>query len=187
MDRTCCRGQLLIGIPEWSRVYTYPGIDGCDCCHRQCWVHRGACTEDGNSGSHLGDSHLIATVFYVPAALVRPKGVCRTQGEAETHISDGVANNRMIAIVTTTIFDMTALDGYADSIIKSGREGSVRFYIIPDCKTATALQSRVEGARRRGLDVVYPNISEQDEFLERLGMGGDSFPTTAITEETSDT
>lgn len=82
----------------------------------------------------------------------------------------------MIGIVTTTIFDMPALDGYAGSVVSFGREQQVRFYLIPDRKTDTKLTQRVEKARRKGLQVIYPSVDEQDRFLEKIGIGSDFVP-----------
>jgi hypothetical protein len=82
----------------------------------------------------------------------------------------------MIGIVTTTIFDMTALDGYAESIVTHGRDQRVQFYLIPDKKTAPSLMQRVEAARSKGLRVVYPSLDEQDRFLQHIGLGVEFVP-----------
>lgn len=82
----------------------------------------------------------------------------------------------MISIVTTTIFDMPALDGYVGSILKFGRDQQVRFYLIPDRKTDEKLAQRVEKLRHKGLQIVYPSIDEQNRFLEQIGLGADFIP-----------
>jgi hypothetical protein len=82
----------------------------------------------------------------------------------------------MIGIVTTTIFDMTALDGYQESIVTHGRDQGVQFYLIPDRKTTPSLMQRVEAARSKGLRVVYPSLDEQDRFLQHIGLGAEFVP-----------
>jgi hypothetical protein len=82
----------------------------------------------------------------------------------------------MIGIVTTSIFDMPALDDYADSVVRFGREERVCFYLIPDRKTDAKLIQRVQNAGRKGLKVIYPSVDEQNRFLENIGIGSDFIP-----------
>ncbi|MEA2511546.1 MAG: hypothetical protein QOJ59_1033 [Thermomicrobiales bacterium] len=82
----------------------------------------------------------------------------------------------MIGVVTTTIFDMPALDTYVESVLTFGREREVKFYIIPDRKTPPQLLQRIDGLRMRGVQIAYPDLLEQDAFLHRIGLPSDFIP-----------
>jgi len=81
-------------------------------------------------------------------------------------------------LVTTTIFDMPALEGYVEAALHYG--GEVRIIVIPDRKTDPALfrrvkklQGRVDGSRIR-LDC--PTLEEQETFLNKVGVPEDFIP-----------
>ena len=70
-------------------------------------------------------------------------------------------------LVTTTIFDMPALEGYVEAALHYG--GEVRIIVIPDRKTDSALfrrvkqlQSKVDGSRIR---LACPALEEQEVLV----------------------
>ncbi|HEY3964472.1 MAG TPA: hypothetical protein VGM05_07920 [Planctomycetaceae bacterium] len=74
------------------------------------------------------------------------------------------------AIVCTTIFPPTFLDGYLDAIRRNHHEDFVTIYIIGDRKTPPSVWQAAEQARRTGFLVECPTLDEQEHFLTRIGV-----------------
>jgi len=83
-----------------------------------------------------------------------------------------------ITLVTTTIFDMPALDGYLEAALRYG--GEVRVIVIPDRKTDPALFRRVKKLQRKGdgsrIKLDCPTLEEQETFLKKIGVPDDFIP-----------
>jgi hypothetical protein len=83
-----------------------------------------------------------------------------------------------IALVTTTINDMPALDSY----VKAAQQyaGDVRIIVIPDRKTDPTLFGRVERLQNNVVGfrvrLECPAIEEQEAFLARIGAPEDFIP-----------
>ena len=77
-----------------------------------------------------------------------------------------------ITLVTTTIFDMPALEGYFEAALHYG--GEVRIIVIPDRKTDPALYRRVKKLQRKGdgsrIKLECPTLDEQETFLNKIGI-----------------
>lgn len=84
--------------------------------------------------------------------------------------------NPNAAVVVTTIGDGLFLEGYAENFSDFGHLEHVRAYVIPDKKTPKTLYERVQGLRKRGFDVMCPDISEQEAFLTSVGLPTDFVP-----------
>lgn len=74
-----------------------------------------------------------------------------------------------VDVVVTTIGEGEFLAPYADLVLRAEAADLVRLVVIPDRKTPRRLYEAVEGARRRGVEVVAPEIAEQEDLLKRLG------------------
>ncbi len=83
---------------------------------------------------------------------------------------------RSTAIVATTIFEPTFLEGFRRSVESAGRLGEVTLYVIPDRKTPASVAVAAGVARDRGFRVMCPTLDEQDAFLLRLGAPADFIP-----------
>jgi hypothetical protein len=70
-------------------------------------------------------------------------------------------------IVCTTIGDGSFLKHYAAAL--AGAEDRARMIVIPDRKTPAALYAAVAEARSAGLNVLCPDLNEQEQFLASLG------------------
>lgn len=83
-----------------------------------------------------------------------------------------------VALVTTTIFDVPALEGYVDAAQQYG--GDVRLVEIPDRRTDPLLFKRVERLQKdvaaSPIQLECPALEEQREFLARVGVPEDFVP-----------
>lgn len=69
------------------------------------------------------------------------------------------------ALVMTTVNGIGLLDGYRDNFEKHGHLDDVTVYVIPDEKTPNDIYVECGRLIKRGLNVVCPSLSEQDDFL----------------------
>src|SRR5262245_14331551 len=84
--------------------------------------------------------------------------------------------SRNTAIVATTIFEPTFLDGYETSLRNHGRHDETALYVIIDRKTPASVAATAVAARDRGFRVICPSLEEQDAFLQKLGLPADFIP-----------
>lgn len=83
---------------------------------------------------------------------------------------------RPTAIVATTIFEPTFLNGYRQSLEAAERLDQTTLYVIPDRKTPTSVFAAAAAARDQGFHVVCPSLGEQEEFLNRNDVPPDFIP-----------
>lgn len=62
-------------------------------------------------------------------------------------------------------FDMPALDRYADSVVRFGREEQVRFYLIPGRKTDAKLIKLISGIRFLTMQIAVLIILNTDNII----------------------
>jgi len=72
-------------------------------------------------------------------------------------------------VVLTTIFESDILDAYSRNFQQYGHLDRVQVIVIPDRKTPANVFSRCAELQEQGLKVACPTLSEQEEFLARLG------------------
>ncbi len=80
------------------------------------------------------------------------------------------------ALVFTTIYDTPILEAYYDNFARYGALESVDVFVIPDRKTPPGLLARIPELQRRGLRLTCPTLTEQEDFLHRLGLSPDFIP-----------
>ena len=73
------------------------------------------------------------------------------------------------SMVLTTIHDPKLLEDYYTNFKHFGHLDRVKVYLIPDRKTPKEAYLRCEALRKKGLDVVCPDLQEQENFLAKLG------------------
>lgn len=73
------------------------------------------------------------------------------------------------AIVVTTIGSGEFLDIYAAKFAEEGLLDHATMIVIADRKTPPALREAVARARASGMHLVFPDLTEQDAYLARLG------------------
>jgi hypothetical protein len=73
-----------------------------------------------------------------------------------------------IALVLTTINVPDLIIGYADNFEKYGNRSEVGFIIIGDLKTPQEAKEPVEKIRKRGFEVEYLDIPQQEEWLKKF-------------------
>ena len=83
---------------------------------------------------------------------------------------------RQTAIVLTTIFEPAFLAGFLDAIRQSGREQSTTIDIIIDRKTPESVSRAAADARKAGFRVNCPSLTEQEQFLQKIGAPADFIP-----------
>lgn len=74
------------------------------------------------------------------------------------------------ALVVTTIYDTPILEAYQDNLARHQSLESIHVFLIPDRKTPHSMLARIPELRHRGLRVTCPSLSEQEDFLRRLGL-----------------
>jgi hypothetical protein len=72
-----------------------------------------------------------------------------------------------IAITTTTIFEPSFLDAYAQNLQEYGHADSTTIYIAGDRKSPSGTEETVAQHRARGLDVRFLSIDWQHDYLKR--------------------
>ena len=72
------------------------------------------------------------------------------------------------ALVVTTIFDPVILESYYENFEQYGHLADVKVFVIPDRKTPAIAYERCELLRKRGLNVICPNLEEQEAYLRRV-------------------
>ncbi len=82
----------------------------------------------------------------------------------------GVREKSKAAIVVTTIGDGRFLDSYVGKFSLSGTLDRVRIIVIPDLKTPTALFHKCAELRQSGVNILCPDLEDQNQYLARLGI-----------------
>ena len=77
-------------------------------------------------------------------------------------------NKPKICIVMTTINSGDVLDGYCKQARNEGIDNYLRVIVIPDRKSPSALYERCERLSSIGFDVICPDLSEQESFLNKF-------------------
>lgn len=76
----------------------------------------------------------------------------------------------------TTIHSAAALEGYRLNFERHGHLNDVIAYVIPDAKTPSSVYDECAQLRRRGMDIRYPPLSDQDDFLALVGLAPELIP-----------
>jgi hypothetical protein len=80
------------------------------------------------------------------------------------------------SLVLTTIREPSVLDSYVENFRQHGHLQQVQAYVIPDRKTPPQAFERCSALTRHGLDVTCPTLSDQEDFLRRVGFPSDVIP-----------
>src|SRR5688572_4873641 len=72
------------------------------------------------------------------------------------------------AIVCTTIFDLNFLPALASNLQRYGHRADTKIIVIPDRKSPPSTFEYAQEWRKKGLDITYPTIDEQEVYLSRF-------------------
>lgn len=78
--------------------------------------------------------------------------------------------SRATALVATTIFEPTFVEGYLQNIAAFNRVEEASLIIVGDKKTPRSVWEVAAAARQRGFNVQCPELDEQEAFLRKLGI-----------------
>ncbi len=73
------------------------------------------------------------------------------------------------SVVATSIYEGNFLEDYIQKITEEKVQDQTRLIIIPDRKTPLQLYEKCKSIKKRGFNILYPNLDEQDEYLKKLG------------------
>jgi hypothetical protein len=79
-------------------------------------------------------------------------------------------------VVLTTIHHSTVLDTYVENFEQHGHLHQVAACVIPDRRTPSEMLDRCSALARRGLEISCPTLSEQEDFLRRVGFPAHVIP-----------
>ena len=74
------------------------------------------------------------------------------------------------SLVFTTINDPVILNDYVENFKKYNHLDQVEIIVIPDKKTPAAFFKRCEKFKNEGVNILYPTIDEQEEYLKKIKM-----------------
>ncbi len=80
------------------------------------------------------------------------------------------------SIVVTTIFEPAFLEGYLSEIDAAQQRENVAMYVIIDKKTPATVAAACAAARARGFQIHCPTLSEQEAYLNKLGLPNEFIP-----------
>lgn len=73
------------------------------------------------------------------------------------------------SLVLTTIRDSDILENYVDNFRRHDHTDQVEIFLIPDRKTPPRAMERYAALARAGVKISCPAVSEQEDFLRRIG------------------
>ncbi len=73
-------------------------------------------------------------------------------------------------VVLTTIYESDILERYYENFRKYGHLENICVIVIPDRKTPQSVYNHCHNIARKGLKVICPSLSEQENFLAKLGV-----------------
>ena len=88
----------------------------------------------------------------------------------------GVNMSPRVSIVCTTIFDLKFLESLATNLSAYDRVSETQVVVIPDLKSPASSFDTARALRSRGYDIIYPDITEQEQFLKRFSPLSDLIP-----------